>query len=155
MNQQTQQNHKWELPTWISSTWIIVALIGFIDATYLTIQHFQGQDVACSLVHGCNVVLTSSYSMIGSVPVALLGAGYYLVMLLGMVLYVDRKHIRVAASLGIISITGVLASAWFVYVQAVLLKSFCQYCLLSALTSTLLFILGMILLKKIKKYGSN
>jgi uncharacterized membrane protein len=38
---------------------------------------------------------------------------------------------------------GFVFSMWFVFVQAFLLHAFCQYCMLSATTSTTIFIISM------------
>lgn len=40
----------------------IVALIGLADSIYLTIKHFTGEQVPCSIVEGCEQVLTSSFT---------------------------------------------------------------------------------------------
>lgn len=130
--------------------WIAIAAIGFADAVYLAVSHYRG-DIACSVLKGCDTVLTSSYATVGPVPVAVLGVVYYLMMLLGMVLVLDRKNIQIARGLAWFSITGLVASIWFLYVQLQIISALCQYCLLSALTSTLLFVLGMVLVQKVKK----
>ncbi len=137
------------LSTKLNTAWIIVALVGFIDATYLTVVHFQGSYLGCSVISGCNQVLASEYSSIGPVPLALFGALYYLLMLLGFIFVLDRKSKTVLEILAYLSIAGFLMSGWLFFVQWKIVEAFCQYCLLSALTSTLLFIFGMIILRKI------
>src|SRR5579872_6247498 len=58
----------------------ILGFLGFLDATYLTILHYKNTIPPCTL-HGCEVVLSSVFATIGGVPIALIGAGYYLVVL--------------------------------------------------------------------------
>lgn len=138
--------------------WIIIALIGFIDAFYLTKVHYQGAEVTCSLTHKCDSVLTSEYATIAGLPISLGGVFYYLFMLFGAVLYLDRKKDAVIKFFSYFSLAGLIASAYFVYLQAFVLRAFCQYCLLSALTSSLLFVLGMFIifkLRRTKKYNVN
>ncbi len=139
----------------LNTAWIIVALIGFIDATYLTVVHFQGSDLGCSIVSGCNQVLASEHSSIGSVPLALFGVLYYLLMLLGFIFVLDRKSETVLEILAYLSTAGFLMSGWLFFVQWKIVEAFCQYCLLSALTSTLLFIFGMIILRKINYHNNQ
>lgn len=127
----------------LSMLWVIIALVGFVDATYLTVEHYSGGEVACSIVKGCNVVLTSPYSTIGPIPVALLGAAYYVGMLIGMIAYVDTRSHFLYTWLPRVTIAGFVLSLWFVYVQVFLLQSYCQYCLLSAVTSTVLWLISL------------
>ncbi len=141
------------LPNWIKFTWVLAALIGFIDATYLTVTYLQGNTLTCTVIHGCNQVLSSSYSSIGPVPLSLLGALYYLVMLLGLVFVLDRNSEKCLKLLGYFSIIGFLISAWLFYIQWQIVVAFCQYCLLSALTSTILFVLGLFVLKRMKFFN--
>jgi len=68
----------------ISSSWMIafavVALLGFVDATYLTVEHYRGVVPPCTTA-GCEIVLTSEYSVLFGVPTALFGSVYYFLIL--------------------------------------------------------------------------
>src|SRR5437870_10152836 len=55
----------------------LVSLIGLGDAIYLTVQDLTGQSLRCTIVSGCNEVLSSPYAHIGSFPLAALGAIAY------------------------------------------------------------------------------
>ncbi len=116
----------------------VVALVGFIDAAYLTVEHFTGAAVRCWLVSGCDAVLTSSYATVGPVPLALLGAGYYAVILGLLVAYLDSHRgvwIRLAAVLTMVGLGISLALIWL---QVAIIQSLCFYCLVSAASSILL-----------------
>lgn len=130
---------------------MVIALVGFTDATYLTIKHYNGSDLSCGLTGGCNEVTSSEYSTVFGIPVALGGALYYLAIFLSTVLYFDNKKDIWTKILQWLPIAGLLASAWFVYLQLYVIHAICQYCMASAATSTLLFILGMSLLYQSKK----
>ena len=71
-------------------SFIVVALVGLLDAVFLTVKHYTG-DISCSLITGCQEVLSSSYSVIFGIPTALLGAGYYIVILLAALIYAEQK----------------------------------------------------------------
>lgn len=131
--------------------WLLVALIGFIDAVYLTASHYQGGAVSCSITKKCDIVLTSSYATVFDIPIALGGAVYYLLMFLGGFLYYDRKKENILKFLAWFSSVGFLFSIYLLFIQASIIKAFCQYCLLSAFSSTLLFVLGLVVLIKFKK----
>lgn len=135
-----------KLPNWLLWGLIIVSFIGFLDATYLTILHYTGADALCS-VGGCNEVLTSEYSKIFGIPMALLGLIYYISVFLLSVFYYESRNTKVLKILSLYTIVGFLASAYFVYLQLFVIGKICQYCMLSATTSTILFIFGRYLPK--------
>lgn len=126
---------------------VVVAFLGFADAMYLVIEHFQNKIPPC-LTGGCEVVLSSKYSVILGIPVPVLGAVFYLLMLIGLLAYVDSKNEKVLKAALILSPFGFLFTAWFLYVQAFILHAYCQYCLGSAATSTTLFIIALFMLNR-------
>lgn len=121
---------------------LIFGLVGFLDATYLTIGHFRNIVPPCT-IHGCEIVLTSGYSTIASIPIALLGALYYLTVLIGTLVYIDTRKTELLRHLARLTTLGLLASIIFVYLQAFVIHAWCQYCLLSAASSTALFATGL------------
>lgn len=131
-----------------------IALIGFIDASYLAKEHLSGQVPDCSILEGCDVVTTSVYSEIFGIPVALLGALYYLSVFLLLMIYVDTRKKRYASIAALLTPLGFISSVILVYIMANVLQAWCIYCLGSAATSTLLFLFAFPQLKKIYKTKS-
>lgn len=134
-------------PRWYPFSMLIVSAIGFIDSTYLTIQHYTDFTLPCTITHGCDLVTKSEYSSIMGIPVALLGALFYVGIFLATYIILEtntQKNLRFVAYS---TTAGFLFSLWFLYVQAFILHAFCQYCLLSAMTSTTLFVLSIIYFK--------
>lgn len=127
--------------------WIIafLAFLGFLDSSYLTISHYTGADLNCGPIEGCNIVTRSPYALIFGIPVALLGTLYYLVVFFSSLLYLDQKNKIFLKILPFLSIAGLLASAWFVYVQLGILNAICVYCMVSATISTTIFILSWLM----------
>lgn len=123
---------------------IIVALLGFIDASYLTIEHFKNSIPPCFIVSGCDTVTRSIYSTVGPIPVALLGALYYFTICLLLFTALESKKDKPARLAFLLTPFGLLASGYFLFVQAFLLKAYCLYCLGSITTSTILFMLAVI-----------
>ncbi len=126
---------------------IFFSLIGFIDAAYLAIKFYTNTIPPCSFLDGCEQVTTSAYAAVGGVSVALIGAIYYLTVLLGSIFYLDTKRSRILVWLSHLTWIGFLASIYFVVIQIFLIKALCIYCLFSAGNSTILFIAGRIYLK--------
>ncbi len=137
------------IPKWIVVAFIVISLIGFADAAYLTAKHYLGTPLPCVITAGCETVTTSQYATMAGIPVALLGAIYYLAILIlsAYALAINSKLIKLAAYLTPI---GFLASIYFIALQLFVIKALCIYCLVSAATSTLLFILGIVVIKKLK-----
>src|SRR6476619_8198749 len=109
----------------------IVAVAGLADATYLTVQALTGETLSCGGSPDCFRVLGSSYSKVGAVPVALLGAVAYF-SVFTFATFAAFGYARARTFL--ISTIGAmfLATLWFLYVQAFLLHAYCRYCLFSA-----------------------
>jgi len=131
----------------LAITMAVISFLGFVDSAYLTVSRFQGNSLPCTLTHACDTVTRSEYSTILGIPVVVMGVVYYLTIFFGAYFYLEyrsRKYFRITAAL---TVFGFVFSAWFVYVQLGILEAICQYCMLSALSSTLLFILGGWVLK--------
>jgi uncharacterized membrane protein len=139
------------IPKWLPISILIIAIIGIGDAGYLLFEHLTGGVPNCTILEGCEVVTTSVYSEVFGIPVALFGVTYYISMAALMVLWFDKKNVIALKLAGYFSWAGIVASAWFVYLQLVILKAICIYCMGSAISSTLIFILAQTLLKKLKK----
>ena len=118
----------------------VVSLIGLVDSIYLTVHHYTAEPVPCSLLEGCEQVLTSSYAEIAGIPLAGFGAAAYFAAfsLALMTAFGDRRMWRI---FGVHVTLMSIVSAWLVYVQAAVIGAFCQFCLLSAATTLTLFIL--------------
>lgn len=115
----------------------LVSLVGLGDAIYLTIQDLTGASLRCTIVSGCSEVLSSKYAHIGSIPLASVGAGaYFTVFSLAILAAFGYKFARPLLTLLVILMF--LTTLWLVYLQAFVIRHFCQYCLLSAGVTTIL-----------------
>jgi uncharacterized membrane protein len=135
------------IPKWIIFALIFVSFIGFLDATYLTAKHYLGTPLECSIFEGCERVTTSPYATVFGIPVALLGALYYLFIFILSVAYLDTKRSLFISIIPPFTAMGLLASVWFIYLQLFVIKAICIYCVVSAVTSTALFILGIFVIR--------
>ncbi len=119
---------------------VFVSLAGLVDSIYLTVHHYTAEPVPCSLIEGCEQVLTSSYAEIAGIPLAAFGAAAYFVAFALSVLtaFGDQRTWRL---FGVHATIMLVVTAWLFYLQAAVIGAFCQFCLLSAATSVTLFIL--------------
>ncbi len=121
----------------------IIALIGIADSVYLTIHHYTAEPVPCSIITGCEQVLTSSYAEIAGIPLAIFGAVAYLTAFILALLAAFGK--RPAWTLfGIQVVIMSLFTLWLLYLQGVVIEAFCQFCLISAATTFTLLIIFII-----------
>jgi len=120
---------------------ITLAGLGFLDAFFLSYEHFKGLIPPCTVRFSCDVVTTSNYSYIFNIPVAYLGLLYYLVLFIGAFMFYENKESNVELKLlALLSGFGFLSSVYFSYVQGFVLNAWCLYCIFSAITSTLFFV---------------
>src|SRR5215207_8487045 len=119
----------------------LVALAGLTDAVYLTVEHLTGQSVRCMVVSGCDEVLQSSYATVAAgVPVAAVGAlAYFTVFSLATLAAFGYDGAR--KLLAPLVAVMFLATLWFFYLQAFVIKACCTYCLISAAVTTVLALL--------------
>lgn len=120
----------------------MLAFLGFLDATYLTILHYKNVIPPCT-IGSCETVLTSQYSVILGIPLALLGSLFYLsVIVLSLLILTNYKKIFLQLFYAQATI-GFIISLILLGLQAFVIKQFCQYCLLSFTTSTGIFIMAV------------
>lgn len=136
---------------WLPWAVLAVATLGFVDATYLSAKHYTHTAIPCSITHGCEIVTTSAYSEIAGISVALLGAIYYFVIIAGTFIAIDKHNEKLFRAVTGMTILGLGASLWFVSAQLFIIRAICQWCMVSALTSTTLFVLGWIVAPRMRK----
>ena len=138
-----------KIPKWPSLTIMLLALVGVFDTAYLTIEHFQGNQVNCSITNGCGEVLSSQYATIGPIPLALLGLLYYLAIVMLAALWADKHNPRHLLMLRAVVSAGFVLSLYLVYLQFFVLDAICQYCMLSAITTTLIMLISWLALGRL------
>lgn len=121
----------------------IVAILGLIDAIYLTVHHYTAEPVPCGAAFDCDMVLTSPYAEIYGIPLAIFGAAAYVVAFILALLAAFR--LRGAWVIFGLQVTLMAAfSGWLIYVQAYYIGAYCQFCLISAATTFTLFAIFLV-----------
>jgi uncharacterized membrane protein len=112
----------------------LVSLVGLADAIYLTVEHISGRSVLCTLTSGCSEVLSSPYASISGIPLAAVGAfAYFTVFSLAILAVFGYRF--AGRLLPWLVAAMFLTTLWLLYLQAFVIRHFCQYCLLSALVT--------------------
>jgi uncharacterized membrane protein len=145
-----------EKKIWVSS--VVLAVIGLIDSIYLVWVKFTDQYALCGPIGNCESVNTSQYSEIWGIPIALLGAGAYIVIII-LLLLENRSELMGEYSPLIvfgISLIGVLYSIYLTYIEVAVLRAICPYCVISAVVLVLLLVLSTIrILQSFREPGTQ
>jgi uncharacterized membrane protein len=114
---------------------VLLALAGLGVATYLTVTSYADSAPVClGGEGGCEKVQSSDYADLAGVPVALLGAIGYLLILASLAVPGDPG--RMAGAL--LALVGVGFSLYLTYVSAFVIEALCQWCLASTVVMVLL-----------------
>jgi uncharacterized membrane protein len=128
----------------------ILAFFGFLDAAYLTVLHYKNIIPPCSL-HGCEKVLSSAYSMVGPIPVAVLGVVFYLTVIIVCLLILIEGMKQLLRFFHFVAAVGFLVSIILFFIQFYIIHSFCQYCILSEVISVGIFLLSLLKVREDRK----
>lgn len=121
----------------------VLSLVGLFVALYL-LAHSLGWTgpVICGIGE-CETVQSSSYAWVGPLPVSGIGVAGY-AALLGLAVVGLRPGMRRSRAVGLLllagSAAGVAFSAWLTYLEAFVIRAWCQWCVISAVLIFLIFL---------------
>jgi len=123
---------------------MVAAAIGLIISLYLLSVHWGWGQLVCLDIGDCEVVNTSVYAELLGLPVALLGAFTYLVLLVIGVLSWRHLSEELASLVQfVVAAIGVAFSLYLTYIELFVLRAICPWCVLSALLITLITVLSV------------
>jgi uncharacterized membrane protein len=130
---------------------IVLSAIGLVDSCYLAWIKLANQEIMCADVGGCDVVNSSRYSEIGGIPIALIGAVAYLVILLLLLMDNRSDFLQENSALYVfgLSLVGTLYSVYLTYLEVEVINAVCPYCVLSAVMMLFIFILSIFRLRQV------
>ncbi|HEX2081014.1 MAG TPA: vitamin K epoxide reductase family protein [Longimicrobium sp.] len=124
----------------------LLALAGLLISSYLTMYKLgMLGEIQCT-IGGCEKVQTSRWATFLGLPVSAWGLGAYLALLVIAMLGVQPRFVRerwVALALFGVSAVGVAFSAYLTYLEAFVIHAWCQWCVISAILITLIFLLSL------------
>jgi len=130
---------------------LVAAIIGALDAAYLTWVKLSHNEVLCAPGIGdCYTVNTSRYSELYGIPVAIFGLATFLFIIAILILETRLTILKENGSMIVfgISLVGVIYSAYLSYLEEFVIHAWCPYCVLSAIVITIIFIISIIRLKQ-------
>jgi uncharacterized membrane protein len=125
----------------------LISLLGLLLGVYLTLYKYGIIGTLACSVSSCEQVQTSRWSMFLGVPVATWGAGFYVMMLaLSIAGLQPRFEQSRPLSLLMLAATGwgVLFTGWLNYLEAFVIRAWCEWCIGSALMVLVLFVLAVL-----------
>lgn len=143
-----------DAPRFRVSLWqlsLILVLIGIGVSGYLTYVKATDEPMVC-VENGpfrCDVVQNSAYAELFGVPIAYLGLAVYF-LIGGLMLVQDRNEFfrenGMLLTFGVV-LFAFIYSMYLVYVQGVILQSWCQWCLIHEANMTMLFVVTSLRLR--------
>lgn len=118
----------------------LLSLAGFFDSSYLAIIDYKHILPPCSLIKGCDLVLTSRFARILGLPMGVYGALFFLALI--FILLLENQQNKFFKYFKFLTLIGVVISIILIYIQAFVLHAFCQYCLLIEAIVFTIFILS-------------
>ena len=132
------------------ASFMALSLGGIIDTSYLLYQHYKKKPLVCPMDHDCSVVTESKWSKVFFVRNEILGLSFYLLILISLVLSLIFSNLssKIYLFLFLFSFTGIVFSAFLVYLQIYKIRDYCFYCLISSFLTLLIFVNSILLLAK-------
>lgn len=163
---------KQNLKTVIALLIIIVSILGIFDAGFITYEKMLGVVPPCQPGFACAKVLESPWAYIGPIPLSVYGLVYYFVVLIIGSLYFMQYDLKLITKkilpesqnkyakqlkkyntqqwmMGLTTF-GFFFSLYLLSIMAFIIQGWCLYCLISAFTCIVLFILNLGLRQVVK-----
>ena len=124
----------------------IAAIIGLLDSLYLAYVKLAHTEIYCTPGLGdCDVVNASRWSTLWGIPLGVYGVAGFGVILLISLFGQKLKTLSTYSDLVLfaLSLGGFLFSLYLTYIELFILRAICQWCLLSALMMTVIFIVSV------------
>ncbi len=120
---------------------VIFSALALTVSVYLSVAKTMSITVPCDITGGCESVLSSKYSEVLGVPLSTVGIVYFSLILVTALLANHYRNAQKALTLFLAG--GSIGSLVFLFLQFFVIRAVCQYCLLTDLTTILMFILDI------------
>lgn len=118
---------------------IVLALCGFMVAKKIHKSKRSSKPFVCPLKFNCHAVTSSNYSKLFGIPLEYWGMLYYAVTAIAyavLLIVPELMSQTFTNTMIVVSIIAFVFSFFLTYVQAVKIREWCSWCLVSAFLST-------------------
>jgi uncharacterized membrane protein len=129
-----------------------LALVGVFVALYLTLYKVGAIGELSCTVGSCTTVQSSKWATFLGLPVAAWGVGFYLSVLAVTLVGLQDRFIDsrpIALFLVVSSGIGVAFSLWLTYLEAFVIRAWCQWCVVSAIIVVCIFIASILEMREL------
>ena len=135
---------------------ILLSILGFLVSLYLTYNHYapptEGSLCDFSESVSCSLVNTSVFSILLNIPVALLGAIWF--VFLGLISWKAVNKNNLFTLLFVWNILGILFIIYFITAE-IILKALCPLCTVVHVIVLITFVMSLLLYKNLNKNERN
>jgi uncharacterized membrane protein len=130
----------------------LIALAGVFVALYLTLYKLGYIGTLACAVGSCETVQTSKWATLLGFPVGAWGVAYYVFVLALAIVgltgqFADSR--RLSEILVGVTAFGLVFSLWLTYLELFVIHAICQWCVISAILATILFIVSWLDLREL------
>ncbi|MBI2633927.1 MAG: vitamin K epoxide reductase family protein [Parcubacteria group bacterium] len=125
---------------------VLLGFSGFLLAFYIRHKKSGREKMVCYVGKDCDTVIHSEFSEFLGLPVEILGMFYYAAIAAAYGVFSFYPEFRLEpVTFWVLALTATafLFSLYLTFIQAVVLKEWCEWCLTSALICTGIFILAV------------
>ena len=123
---------------------IFIALFGFILSSYIRYKQLNNEKLICILGEDCNKVIGSKYATTLGIPNTYIGMFYYGLVVLVYMLVLFFPYFQFhdfGLILKSITMLAMLFSWRLIVIQIVIIGEWCEWCMVSSILSTIIFLL--------------
>lgn len=128
-----------------------LALTGIFVALYLLLYKLGViGNLSCS-IGSCETVNTSRWAIFMGAPVAGWGAGFYVLMFVVALASIQDRYadsVGMSKLLAAVSGCGFIFSVWLTYLELFVIHAICQWCVVSAVIVTTMFVFAALDLRE-------
>jgi uncharacterized membrane protein len=135
-----------------------LAFAGMFVAMYLAL-HKLGYfgELVCG-IGSCDVVNASRWATFAGLPVAAWGVGYYVFTFAVALVGVSQRFadsLPLSRVLLVLGATGFLFSGWLTYLELFVIHAICQWCVVSALLATGIFVASVLDYTELRRLATS
>lgn len=118
---------------------IFFSVVGVFDTFYLSYQYIKAEAPSCPIFSKqmCGKVFLSAHNKTLGIPNAFAGLVTYMLLIIFSILFIN--HLAPFYFVIALVMVGFVASMYFLYLQSVVIRAFCFWCVISAVNFILLF----------------
>lgn len=136
---------------WLYRASLALVVLGLLVSTYMYIYKITDNSDMCLGSGACSDVIHSKYSEVtDAISVPMMGVGGFVVLLALLLLEPRYELFKTNGTLFFFgtALIGFLFTLWLIYVELVLIKKLCPFCLTTQTTMILVFILSIVRLMR-------